>query len=479
MVPQRAFVRARLEALLRIDPGTKPQVYMQLVEAADLANLNYWLELAFSAGIATLGLVLNSPAVVIGAMLISPLMGPIIAAGLALAAADLYLGIKSFLNLLASIGAAIAISALVVWLLPLHNPTAEILSRTRPNLLDLGVALLSGLAGSLLAFRRTNGAGTSALPGVAIAVALMPPLCASGFGIGIGFQWPIVSGAGLLFLTNLAAIISAAFVVFLSVRMDARDVRARIDDLVLERASKDRLYLLVHETRLARPFGDIGKLRWRALMLLAVLAILYLPLKQALVQVRREAVARSAVNEAIRRIAASENIVAQQVNVGAGRDPIRAYLVVTGPVDSARVTEGERAILRRTGREAHLSVRQVADQAELARLRAGLETPAPPPPAIQTLEAVQADVVGRLAAAIKEVWPQEQLPLKDYEMAFSPDAISVHVRFESAKPLSSDAAEIMARSLESRLAVKPIRLIAENIPPPKPPRTSRRTRAAQ
>ncbi len=461
--------------MLHIDQATKPQVYMQIFEAADLSNLNYWLELSFSAGIATLGLVLNSPAVVIGAMLISPLIGPIIGAGLALASADLYLGIKSFLNLLASITAAILISALVVWLLPLHNPTAEILSRTRPNLLDLGVALLSGLAGSLLVFRGAAGGSSSALPGVAIAVALMPPLCACGFGFGSGFQWEIISGTGLLFLTNLAAIVATAFFVFLAVRMDSHDVRKQIDLLLLERAPRDRLFRMIRQTRFSRSFGDIGKLRWRVLMLLAVLALLFAPLKQGLVQVRREAVARAAVNDAIGLVAPSNDVVAQQVNVGTGVEPIRVFLTVTGKIDSARVAGAERLILRRTGREAHISVRQVADQAELALLRAGLEAPIPPPPAVKTLEEIQSDVVKRLEAAIHEVWPDE-LPLRGFELGFAPEGVAVRLQYEASRPLPEAALDILARSLESRLEVKPIRLVAERLPPPKPARSLRKRR---
>lgn len=421
MKPASAASRFSPERLLRIDPESKPRVYMQIFEAADLSNLNYWLELLFSAGIATLGLVLNSPAVVIGAMLISPLMGPIIAAGLALAAADLYLGVKSLLNLVASIGAAVVISAFLVWLIPLHSPTTEILSRTRPNVLDLGVALLSGLAGSLLVFRGAQNGGSSALPGVAIAVALMPPLCAAGFGIGSGFNWPIIAGASLLFITNLAAIIASAFFVFLAVRMHSRDVRADIDGLLLERASHGKLYGLIRQSAIARPFGDIGKLHWRVLMLVTVLAILYVPLRKALVQVRNEAVARAAVNEALRRITGPDNIVSQQITFSGEAGPVRVNLIVTGPVDSAKVADAQRIIERRTGRRAQLAVRQVADQAELARLRAGLEAPPPaaPPPPPQTLTAMQGEIVARLEAAIKDVWPPD-LKLQQYESASRP-----------------------------------------------------------
>ena len=86
--------QTRLQYWLRIDPQKKPAVYAQIYDTADISSLNYWLEIIFSAGIAALGLVLNSPAVIIGAMLISPLMGPIMAAGLALAAGDLYLAVS-------------------------------------------------------------------------------------------------------------------------------------------------------------------------------------------------------------------------------------------------------------------------------------------------------------------------------------------------------------------------------------------------
>src|SRR5271165_6324016 len=92
----------RLQNWLRLQAKAKPKIYDQLFEATEITSLSYWLGIFFSAGIATLGLVESSPAVIIGAMLISPLMGPIMAAGLALAVGDLYLGIKAVLNLITS-----------------------------------------------------------------------------------------------------------------------------------------------------------------------------------------------------------------------------------------------------------------------------------------------------------------------------------------------------------------------------------------
>ncbi|MCL6546296.1 MAG: DUF389 domain-containing protein, partial [Bryobacteraceae bacterium] len=119
------FARERIERLLHIEPDSKPRVYLQVFKAAEFADLNYVLELLLSAGIATLGLVLDSPAVVIGAMLISPLMGPILAAGLAFAVADLYLGLKALVSIVLSTLVAVLFSGFLVWLLPFQFPTNE------------------------------------------------------------------------------------------------------------------------------------------------------------------------------------------------------------------------------------------------------------------------------------------------------------------------------------------------------------------
>jgi uncharacterized hydrophobic protein (TIGR00271 family) len=214
---------SRLQTWLGIQAGTKPKVYAQVFAASEIASLSYWLEIFFAAGIATFGLVEGSPAVIIGGMLISPLMGPIMGTGLALAVGDLLLGIKAVLNLVASIAVSIAFSGFLVWLLPFHSATSEILTRTTPNLLDLGIALLSGQAGSVVV-SRGSGDGVTALPGVAIAVALMPPLCVMGFGLGSGVNLEIIGGAGLLFLTNLVAIVASAFFVFLLVGLNTAEV---------------------------------------------------------------------------------------------------------------------------------------------------------------------------------------------------------------------------------------------------------------
>lgn len=162
----------------------------------------YFAMLVLSSLISLLGLLLNSPAVVIGAMLISPLMGPILACGLALTAADWNIGKKAARNVALSVAEAIVITALATRLSPLREVTPEILARTNPNLMDLLIALFSGIAGTLaLGSRKT---AMTILPGVAIATALIPPLATVGYGIGTA-QSTIASGALMLFLTNFAA----------------------------------------------------------------------------------------------------------------------------------------------------------------------------------------------------------------------------------------------------------------------------------
>ncbi|MBF0416184.1 MAG: DUF389 domain-containing protein [Magnetococcales bacterium] len=154
-----------------------------------------------SLSLATLGLLLNSPSVIIGAMLISPLMGPILAIGFAFPSHDFTLLSKGGLTLLAGALIAIATATLLVYISPIDDLTAELLARTRPNLFDLLVALFSGLVLGYATVRRNH----TAIVGVAIATSLMPPLATVGFGIATQQTW-VARGASMLFITNTTAI---------------------------------------------------------------------------------------------------------------------------------------------------------------------------------------------------------------------------------------------------------------------------------
>jgi uncharacterized hydrophobic protein (TIGR00271 family) len=160
-----------------------------------------------SAAIAVLGLLQSSPAVVIGAMLLSPLMGPIIGAGFALVVGNALELRACARTLVYGTLLAIGISALIVFLSPIQTVTPEIAARTRPNLFDLLIALFSALAGAYAVIR---GRGET-IVGVAIATALMPPLAVIGFGLAT-LNWTVFGGALLLFITNLMTIALSAAV---------------------------------------------------------------------------------------------------------------------------------------------------------------------------------------------------------------------------------------------------------------------------
>ncbi len=158
-----------------------------------------------SAGIAVLGLLLSSPAVVIGAMLISPLMNPILGLGFSLALFDFREMRRSLLALAVGSVLAVLFTALVVLASPLKAATAEILSRTRPNLFDLLVALFASLAGSFAIIR---GRGET-ITGVAIATALMPPLAVVGYGLATQ-NMAVLFGSLALYGTNFVTIALSA-----------------------------------------------------------------------------------------------------------------------------------------------------------------------------------------------------------------------------------------------------------------------------
>ena len=173
-----------------------------------LQGATVWV-LVCSAMLASLGLDTSSTAVVIGAMLISPLMTPILGVGMALAVSVRKLFYASIRCLSVATVAALVTSALYFWVTPLGEATPEILARTRPTLLDVAIAFFGGVAGIVAVSRKSP---TNVIPGVAIATALMPPLCVAGFGIATG-AWTYFTGAFYLFFLNGVFIATATYLI--------------------------------------------------------------------------------------------------------------------------------------------------------------------------------------------------------------------------------------------------------------------------
>ncbi|MDQ3099937.1 MAG: DUF389 domain-containing protein [Bacteroidota bacterium] len=165
--------------------------------------------LVCSIFIASIGLNTNSPAVIIGAMLISPLMGPILAIGLSLGTNDMLLLRRALKNFAVMVIVALVTSTLYFLITPISDLQTEILARTRPTLLDAMIAIFGGIAGIIGVSRRNRG---NVIPGVAIATALMPPLCTAGYGLAT-FQWQFFFGAIYLFVLNSIFIAIATFTI--------------------------------------------------------------------------------------------------------------------------------------------------------------------------------------------------------------------------------------------------------------------------
>lgn len=459
IAPGRVPRSTRLQEWLKIDALNRPTVYAQVYSGADLLSLNYWLGIVFSAGIATFGLIQDSPAVIIGAMLISPLMGPIMAAGLGLAVGDLYLALKAILNLIASVTVAVALSACIVWLLPFHSATTEILSRTKPTLLDLGIALFSGLAGSVIV-GRAGGDGLTALPGVAIAVALMPPLCSLGFGFGSGLNTRIIGGAGLLFLTNLVAIISSAFAVFLLIGMNAGE----LGDQVERCREGEFLAKRLIQGRGRRVFTHSGGLGWRILVLVILLGAIAIPLKTAFVQLTEEAAARSTVQQVVKGLLSSSALVSHQVDVG--RHSIVVHLFSTQEVPEETQRQAQEAIRKRSGRPTQLSISSVASQSQLAEMMGRL-SPAPTPqlPAAQppSLEDVRAGLIERVTPVLSAVWPAEA-PLVSFDISLSAEGVTLDARYQSVRALTPIALSLITKQLQEQLKLPTLTLDAHRAP---------------
>lgn len=186
-------------------------LFLMLKDNAQLSG-PYFVLMILSSMLATFGLFLDSAPVVIGAMILAPLMAPIVSLSMAILRSDRKLFNNALWVFLIGLISAITVAAFTTLLLPYEQATGEIRARLQPSLLDLGVAIVSGIAA---AYAHAKESVLKSLPGVAIAVALVPPLCVTGIGLA-WLDWNIISGAGLLFLTNFTGIALAGALTFLT-----------------------------------------------------------------------------------------------------------------------------------------------------------------------------------------------------------------------------------------------------------------------
>jgi uncharacterized hydrophobic protein (TIGR00271 family) len=416
----------RLSRALGVDPLRRGDVVAAMMSERGMGTLPYWLLLLAASGIATFGLALDSTGVVIGAMLVSPLMAPIVAFGAALSVGSSWLLVRAGLRLVASCLVVPAFAALVVAVLPYQVVTHEIAARTSPTLLDLNVAILCGLIASFATAREASDTATAA-SGTAIAIALVPPLCVVGYGWGAGL--PDVSrGAALLFLANMGAIVLVTAVLFTALGF-GRVATFDLEDAAMERLGSEwqRRWAL----RGRRVLG--GRRVWARLSIpLVVLVPLYFPLGIALdavaLQVRRSTAIAAALEDVRGDIVSSNSEVR-------GDHP-KVWLTVVGTRAEgealrARVHERLAGALA----EEPQVVVQALSRAEARAVTTEVAVPMPPP-ASEEIAHELVERVGDIVLATRPDGPPR------WRLELGEDGMTLEV--EATPPLSSDEMQILS-----------------------------------
>lgn len=478
---------------LEISPRRKAEIYHSLLDSVSLGDISYWLQVLFSAGIATLGLVLNSPAVIIGAMLISPLMGGILANGLAFAVGDLVLGTRAIVNLAVSCLAAIVFAILIIAPIPFKELTPEIAARTQPNALDLFIALFSGALGSIATAKEPKGVVTS-IPGVAIAVALMPPLCVVGYGIGIrlssdvvgigGFQ--VARGGGLLFLTNLAAITLMSMLVFLALNIGMPEVKSQAVEWHEQDPESRWVKNLLTRLPVTNQLQKIGSLPSRLAVILLPILVLLVPLSQSFSRLQTQ-LAQKQEDNALRRLATTiwqgnfantatgePRSYISQLNTTAIENKLTVQLTV---FTSEPYTLDERQQFRETlARQLNRPVNSLdiqlieiltASNELLARLSDDPVVTEPITPEASPISVSQAQVnlLQTVDTALGTmVLPAPALPLR-HEVSTSAIApLTLKIFYLSNRDIGGDAQTLLREDLRNRLQSPMTQVILERVP---------------
>lgn len=204
---------------LRSEMEDYNSIHQEIEKGIIFKGTNLWI-LMFAIVVASVGLNMNSTAVIIGAMLISPLMGPINGMGYSLATYDFPLFKRSIKNFTYAVIVSLLTSSIYFLITPLNEAHSELLARTSPSIYDVIIALFGGLAGIVAMSSKLKG---NVIPGVAIATALMPPICTAGYGLAT-LQFNFFFGALYLFTINTVFIAFAALIVCQFLKFPIRSI---------------------------------------------------------------------------------------------------------------------------------------------------------------------------------------------------------------------------------------------------------------
>jgi len=458
----------RLLQLLGSGVESRVSLVSTMLERNAHEATSYWLQLVVAMGIATLGLVVGSVAVIIGAMLVAPLMGPIIALAMGLATGSPFLVLRSAGRIVLSVAAVVVGAAAITLLLPFHELNAEIAARTSPTVLDLLTAGFCALAGVYASLRPGSDTASTAA-GTSIGISLVPPLCVCGYGLGTEL-WRGAGGAALLFLTNLVAIIVVGTLSFVAAGFNRVDVTG-LERVELAKSQKAVVTAAIAR-RLAGLFESKAGPALRFFMPLVFLAAVYAPLRRALDEVAWEVRVRAAVQQVLGR--QQYEIVQSRVRVERHEADVLVVLIGTAEDAEAQRAELKQQLASVSAASAQLSVFAIPDARALAGLQSTLlrarspvtlappiAAPAPPPPS--PLE--QLDASRRLVEdTVTRSWPSssagEPLLIEIGSGNAAPMRLEVaHI----GAPLGAAAEESLARSIGASLG-REVRIVDQAIP---------------
>lgn len=445
----------------------RPGIYREASDAAVENGLPYWIVLVLSGGIATLGLALNSSAVVIGAMLVAPLLAPVLGLALSLAVGDGRLAVQTAAIVLGSTLAVVAAGALLTVLLPFQTITLEISARTRPTTLDLAIAVFSGLVGAVVTVARRSRL-SAAIPGVAISVALIPPLAVAGFGIGTGGNWELIQGSLLLYGANLAGIVLSGMTVFLVLGMHRSDVLDTARRWHRE-AEPQGLAAWADRVRWVRTMGVFRAPLARVALVLAFAVALGVPLSATLSQIARETRVERAVGEVSRKlfdVRERASILNRQVVMGADRTQVYLRVATTEWFDRRAHDEFERLASARAGEPVRLSLEQLPargdDIAQLAALLPGQErqpVQPPPPPAPTRLGDLLAVLRDQLRQAVGTLAMPTGMRVVGTELGTTlAGAATLDLVYAAPEPLTRQAEQMLRQQLTRALRLPELEL---------------------
>ncbi len=406
-------------------------------------SASYFLTLTIANWIALSGLITNSAAVIIGAMLISPLMSPILNIGFAFITGDRFVWSNSFKKIVSGVVLTLVTAAIATYLSPLKGVTSEILSRTRPNLYDLLIALLAGTAGAAALCTKKNY--LTVVPGVAIATAVIPPLSVAGFGIGT-WNIRIFAGGFFLFFTNFVAIIISTCLVFFIFGFRPSVVGKE----------------------------SLSQLKRRVSVLTAVLLVISIPLfytlQQSISEVRLRGTIESVLSGNLNREGLSHLASFSYFQRKGGRLEVNCIVNTVNYMKEGRVSAVERSLRDDLKREVKLNLEQIQvqpgglkEQKVKAVLEPAIAPPKPPAEVIRTSREETLAIMRRSAERIEKLIAPSTIA--DFTVGFNDKSsgLSVMMKVKRDRPLSGEEIRWLRRILSTDLNF-PVDLDVETVP---------------